>query len=315
MAPDLLFTRDQRREALAKKLEEEVEQFIADGLELWVSAAHQAITEFRDPVEEESAAYWFISLGGNMLWAATVFFPTARVAAPVASLLGAALGSGTAGQVNKWMAQPLNEKSAREYAADQVAERADKLEAKLVEDAGLWVRHGLLNHLMAMQGIEIRHQRRGGDYSFEDVMDRLETPGAKAKNERRHYTYTDYLFRGLITRPDTIREDLRREMVKEMRGVLTSFTKQAREYTRNLGNVRYEYPDWEAYYEYTHPFAPVLAYTTRTPTSLQPDRQSGQVAALWKNGGPFREDPSDFMWRAIKNLPYPIPQPLPKRVS
>jgi hypothetical protein len=57
-------------------------------------------------------------------------------------------------------------------------------------------------------------------------MDQLETPSARSKNERRHFTYQNFIFAGISPEisfgEDTLRQDLRAGMIREMHGALAS---------------------------------------------------------------------------------------------
>jgi hypothetical protein len=61
-------------------------QFVTDSMQGWQIAAHGAIDDAEVPQEKESIWYWVVSLAGNMLWAATVFFPPAGAVAAAAAL-------------------------------------------------------------------------------------------------------------------------------------------------------------------------------------------------------------------------------------
>jgi hypothetical protein len=56
-----------------------VASFIRDGSLAWGQAADGAISDAADPDDADSGLYWWITLAGNMLWAATVFFEPASV--------------------------------------------------------------------------------------------------------------------------------------------------------------------------------------------------------------------------------------------
>jgi hypothetical protein len=278
----LVAARQRRVEALAKKLEEEVEQFISDGLNLWVDAAHQAINDYREPVEEESVVYWFVALGGNLLWASTAFYPEAKLATQMASVFGSIIGSGTVAQVKnltKMLNESASERPAREYVADEVAERADQWEKHLVSGAGEWIRTRFINALISMQGLKLRQQI--GDHTFEQVMDQLETPSAQSRNERRHAVYEEYIFPGLVTdwslgQHDAIRKDLRVAMTQEMQRALASFNSQARLYQRTLKEFENRYGRYRDEYEQTHPFTPRLDFSTKVHGSGAPDRRTAE---------------------------------------
>jgi hypothetical protein len=115
---------------LESDLATSVEGFITDGLLAWAQAAEGAINDSKDPDEDDSAIYWFISLAGNMLWASTVFFPPAAVVGTVtratktASTLGAGLAADT---VRKLFTHPPNTASAKAFLRDAVAKQ-DELE-------------------------------------------------------------------------------------------------------------------------------------------------------------------------------------------
>jgi hypothetical protein len=106
-------------------------------LQAWQNAGASAVSFLADPTDPDATLDWVISLLGNLLWAATVFFDpamivvevaaaevlevgvsrigerlkvpqtiaSASVATRVASLLGATVGSGAIGQLRQLIAE------------------------------------------------------------------------------------------------------------------------------------------------------------------------------------------------------------------
>ena len=104
-------------------------QFISD----WVSEAGQAVNSLADPADPELSTYWWIALGGNVVWALSTLAPLlGQVALGVA---GAVVGSGAA-QKTELLGPPLP--ASKPLLIQHLAETGDKIEKAvrpILEDA------------------------------------------------------------------------------------------------------------------------------------------------------------------------------------
>src|SRR5882757_9305926 len=78
----------------------------------WENAGFEAVQAVSDPESDSSTFDWVVTLIGNLAWAATVFFPPARVAGSLiatetsvatkaVSMLGATLAADVVGKLGK----------------------------------------------------------------------------------------------------------------------------------------------------------------------------------------------------------------------
>jgi hypothetical protein len=158
----------------------DVEQKVTDCLQDWSAAGGKAVTEMMEKQREAqnadaAKAQFIISLIGNLAWASTVFFPPAAAvvvtkdffgpnswsglintlespgpsaATKIVSVLGAAVGSNTIGQLSQ-PAASLDWPAVGDYLDSLVPLIAENL-ASVAQD---WTDGYLANHMIAMFGI------------------------------------------------------------------------------------------------------------------------------------------------------------------
>ncbi len=213
--------------SLENSLSTSVEAFIATGLSDWAQAAEGAINDARDPDEADSEIFWLIALAGNMLWASTVFFPPAAVvgeittATKAASLLGAALGSGT---VQKLFIRPPKPDGAKAFLRDVVAARKDALREMYVGAADEWIKRVLAPYVIEdVSGLQWEGRGRPAPEVFDQDLQKVTVHG---QARLRDFTVEHFLFPGA---PFTAKEQsvgMRNLMVKELQGALLDFNQQ-----------------------------------------------------------------------------------------
>ena len=133
------------RERRAEKLpavEKYINQQIPILLTAWQGQVDNAITDEDYSVEQDSKAYWWIALSGNLVWAATCFLnPAAAGAATlikVMSFTGAAFGSGT---LEKASPTPETPGSPKEAIRKQIAKARGRLEEEFQKKRHEWASH------------------------------------------------------------------------------------------------------------------------------------------------------------------------------
>ena len=216
--------------------------------------------------------YWFISLAGNMLWAATVFFPPAAplaaaalaakaaavaagpsLATKAASLLGAALGSNVLGQLK---GQPVSIDAAKSFLRDVMAKRQDQLYALYVGAADDWIYKNLSSYVTgqlmdAASEKEWEKSHRTQIFSEEWpalLTDQLvESYMSKVTNIDEMYDYTlkGFLFPGAGIGSADVNKGLRNFMVTEMNSALKDFMRQYNEWSEALGHYCYHATEGE----------------------------------------------------------------------
>src|SRR5262245_50960889 len=103
-----------------------IEQFLDD----WQQGGVAALAATPEPSEPVSSAYWYVALGGNLMWATAVFFPESLLIAVPLSYIGAYFGSG--GAAAPFLSDP-SPPSAKEFTGKQLAMLRDDMQ-KTVED-------------------------------------------------------------------------------------------------------------------------------------------------------------------------------------
>jgi len=157
--------RQQRVEQLIQPIDMQIQSFLHG----WEIQAVAALSVASMPPEEDSQIFWFIALGGNMLWAATCMInpvagvglkigakmsaETAALLTKVMSFSGAFAGSGGIQfgyeKIEKiWKDPPGSVEDAKSLAASYVVEKRDLLElifktkrrewANALADVGNW---------------------------------------------------------------------------------------------------------------------------------------------------------------------------------
>jgi hypothetical protein len=283
-----------------------VEQFIIDGLQDWAAAARDAIDSASDPVEEESAIYWFLGLAGNMLWAATVFFPPAAAVGAItlevkaASLLGAAIGSGS---IQKLYSMPVNKPSGKQFLKAQIAENQDQLRDLYVRGGDAFVKDSLYFYLLGLLDSE----------PGEATDEKLFSGGVRLKTKLRNYTISRFLFPSSGIDPNNLYTSLSKAMTKQVEGALGEFNKQYEQYDTDAylywklncnnctaGNRRTMMKE----YKDEHPFNPRLTFSVAPWLQVWNPwtNPTGDVIEKWKK---FSKKPnSSAQLQPTRKSPY-----------
>jgi hypothetical protein len=130
--------RERRTEKLPA-VEEYINHHIPILLNAWQQQVDNAITDESYPMEPESKVFWWIALGGNLLWAATCFLNPAAagemVLIKLMSVIGAAIGTGVA---EKASPPPDTPDAAKVGLRQQIAKARGKLEAEFQKKRREW---------------------------------------------------------------------------------------------------------------------------------------------------------------------------------
>ena len=207
------------KEIIGAQLGEEVEQFLEDFTQDWQAAGEYALMNASDPQEDDSDTYWWIALAGNMLWAATAFFPGGGVvqqleagvakiaqngvtkylpmikefpsnwptATKAASLLGAAAGSNTIGMAAAVASGKWSLANAKFQMTKLMASQRGGIKTTFVEGANAWVNSTLLPRALSKAGIA------EGDATTRDSAV-IKILGTSQRDERRAFTWGNYIF-------------------------------------------------------------------------------------------------------------------------
>jgi len=124
-------------------IEKYINQQIPILLGAWQEQVDNAITDAEYPVEPESKIFFWIALGGNLLWAATCLVnPAAGLAIGVMSFAGAFIGSGgiqkVAGEPDSPPPPPNSPEGAKTGLRQRVAKARGKLEKYFLEKGHEW---------------------------------------------------------------------------------------------------------------------------------------------------------------------------------
>jgi hypothetical protein len=248
------------KKVIGAQLGEEVEGFLEDFTQDWQAAGQYALANVSDPQEDDSDVYWWIALAGNMLWAATAFFPGGGViqqlesgvakvavngvtkympmikelpsnwptATRAASLLGAAAGGnvvamGAAVASGKWSLA-----NAKFQMTKQLASKRGPIKQTFIDGATAWVNSTLLPRALAKAGIQ------DGDVSTRDSAV-IQILGASQKDERRSFTWGNYIFPSTpeyTSNPKERSATLGEFMKDQIDEALKNFDRQWRDYQR-----------------------------------------------------------------------------------
>jgi hypothetical protein len=221
---------------LKEFLTNKVEQSIIDGLQEWQSAANQALALASDPADSDSILYWVAVLVGNMLWAATVFFPPSSVVAglveattatKVATVLGAAGASDAASKVLK---RSSTTSDAKEFLAHMLGQKHDELKKVYLAAAPGWIAEDLAPHVTdELRKAAHLTPETGSQLTDQDAENFLLSVAAVAGV--RDYTYENLLFPGAVITAGALDETLQVYMSMELNRALAAFNQQ--------------YSDWE----------------------------------------------------------------------
>jgi hypothetical protein len=248
------------KKVIAAQLGEEIEQFIEDFTQDWQAAGQYALMNASDPQEDDSDTYWWICLAGNMLWAATAFFPGGGVvqqlekgvakvavngltkfmpkikefpsnwstATKAASLLGAAGGSNVIGMTAAVSAGRWSLANAKFQMTKLLAAQRGPIKKTFNDGATAWVNSTLLPHALAKAGVE------DGDKSTRDSAF-IRIIGASQRDERRSFTWANYFFPAT---PEYAQDPQKRSaalgdyMKDQIDEALKNFDRQWRDYQR-----------------------------------------------------------------------------------
>ena len=224
---------------LKQYMAEDVEQFITDGLQDWKTAAEGAIADAQDPEDDDSIVYWLISLAGNLLWAATVFFPPAGLAAAgastvttatkVASMVGATVGSDT---VRKMAQDPPSTDEAKKSLRDMIAKKADELRTMFLDSADDWIAGDLANYVTNEMLTAAHITPDSGGHLADDNAEKL-MQSVREKATLRAYTLEKFLFPGGDIKAGNLSTTLRKFMLRELTRALADYNRQFREWKKD----------------------------------------------------------------------------------
>ena len=125
---------DQRR--IADKLLEHIDLQIQTYLNGWQTQALGALMAAQQPPEDSSRVFWYIALGGNLLWAGTCLINPAAAGITIMSFSGAAIGSGSIEQL--WKNPPEQPADAKALATGWISQKRDALEATFKKARREW---------------------------------------------------------------------------------------------------------------------------------------------------------------------------------
>jgi hypothetical protein len=225
---------------LKQYMANDVEQFITDGLQDWDIAAEGAVADAHDPADDDSIVYWLISLAGNLLWAATVFFPPAgalagaaaaakggaSAATKVASVLGATAGSDT---VRKMVQDPPATDEAKKFLRDMIARKADELRRTFLDSADDWIAENLAN-FVTDEMLRAAHITPDSGQHLTDADVEQLMQSVREKGTLRAYTLEHFLFPGGDIKAGSLRTTLRKFMLRELNRALSDFNQQFRDW-------------------------------------------------------------------------------------
>jgi len=300
-------------ERIAHHWEVGVARFAEDFKNEWLIAANAAIDDASVQPDEESSVYWWISLAGNLLWAATVFFPPAGAAAAfteatfglalvgsigermllrelawqratkAASIIGAIVG---AGAITQLKGKPATGPNAKSFLKDLVADRADELYQFYVDEIPSWVRKDLIPYYHRLESLSPADQRAANYHGWTE-------PDSVGHVQRMEYAFEHLFFPNIRFKNRS--RDLRVLMVTEMQKAMDQFVAQFR--TWFMGQVG----SWTTgsgiaasidpfggfkRYEKEHPFEPRIVFSG-VPREVQTQSHQTKIGPIivdWKYG-------------------------------
>jgi hypothetical protein len=257
---------------LKKYMEDHMARYINEGLLQWSIAAEGAVEEASDPDDADSIVYWLISLAGNLLWAATVFFPPAGIAAAAstatkaASLLGATLGSDTA---RKALQNPSNTADAKSFLRDAIATKGDQLNKMFVASAADWIANNLAKYVTnELRTLAHLTPETGSHLVDEDAEKFMASVQEDAKLQE--YTLENFIFPGGFVKGSELRASLRKWMVVELNRALVEYKRQYRDWQAQARSCagshmhyplsREDYARFEEDWKRQNPFSPHIRF-------------------------------------------------------
>jgi hypothetical protein len=184
----------------------DVEQVITDCFQDWQGALEWAIDHVPDPPASTSWLDYGISLFGNLLWAATVFFPPTFVATTATkiayaaaskatkafSMIGAAIGSSGSqiGGVLRSIDGDLTSPEGKKYLHDFMVREMGPSIQQYVDSADDWAKKDLLNHMIAQWTVKTKpNPNLDNDAAFTEF-----SKSAVASHELRRYVWEKFVF-------------------------------------------------------------------------------------------------------------------------
>jgi hypothetical protein len=127
---------DNRQQRVADQLIQHIDTQIQTFLNGWQTQALGALMAAQQPPEDGSKVFWYIALGGNLLWAGTCLINPASAGITIMSFSGAAIGSGSIEQL--WKNPPEEPADAKALASGWVSQKRDALEATFKKARREW---------------------------------------------------------------------------------------------------------------------------------------------------------------------------------
>jgi hypothetical protein len=124
--------RQQRIDGMVKHVDEQIQIYLNG----WEIQAQAALSVAQQPPDDDSKVFWFIALGGNLLWAAASLNPEAVGVNIIISFAGAAIGSGSIEQLYK--NPPEEPGDAKQLAVTWITAKRDKFESEFMKSERKW---------------------------------------------------------------------------------------------------------------------------------------------------------------------------------
>jgi hypothetical protein len=282
-------------------------------MQQWQEAGYKAAMAMPEPATSDGE--WVISLVGNLLWAATVFFPpafveatatkvafaTASTATNACSMLGSAVAAGVVGKLVNLNGN-LNSHLGKQFMADYLSGQVPNLLKQYAADADAFINDILINSILDIYSHSLPLDVQRGDEDYTEQFKRYLTSVAGAE-ARRKTVWERYVFLGQDTfydnRPDGLdgtkqggQLGLQKFIGKNLKAAAADFTRQwdayerdAWRYAQSLYRPAYvrgmvwnnkQQLIYKKDYQKTHPFNPVIAYKG-IPVSLQRQQQANRT--------------------------------------
>jgi hypothetical protein len=213
----------------------------------WTSAGSEACLALPDPEDPDSRAYWYISVIGNLAWAATVFFspPTlviagvtklvvasANVATKATSMMGAGLAAGLVPELAK-LGPNLNSTLGKQFLADYLEVQVPGLLNTYADLVKSWVHLELRNHLVAQYTIRFHPDpSEANDAEFINFYNSVD-----GGRERRRTVWNDFVFPSYETPFDkgqqAGRAGLKHYLLRQLNDAVADHDRQWKAYVKN----------------------------------------------------------------------------------
>lgn len=264
----------------------------------WQEAGYKAVTALPPPDDSDATLDWFISLVGNMAWAATVFFPpafeavaaaklaqkgiaiaadklivaSASAATKATSMLGAGLAAGIVPQLRK--IGKLNSPQGKEFLNGYLSTQVPDTLKSYASEADQWVQKELVNRMLSASD-----PRNNNDAAFTTFYNSV--AGAEA---RRRVVWNEFVFPDSRTPYDNKRGSdgsvqaggqagLQQFIASGLKDALDDFDRQWDKYQDDierfmLSKATRAVASLRGNYMFQHPFNPTLKYKG-VPPALQ----------------------------------------------